>query len=61
MKREAARYLVEQHQLPISRPRQCVGLHRSAWYRIPADWTARDAEVIAALARLVEGRPSRGF
>lgn len=24
-------------------------------------WTVRDAEVVAALARLVEGRPSRGF
>jgi putative transposase len=38
-----------------------VGLSRSAYYRIPLDWTVRDAEIIAALAVLVEGRPSRGF
>ena len=61
MKRETARYLVERHQLSVSRSCQCVGLHRSAYYRIPEHWTVRDAEVIAALSRLVEGRPSRGF
>lgn len=61
MRREAIRYLVEQHRLPVSRSCQCVGLHRSAYYRIPEHWTVRDAEVIATLARLVEGRPSRGF
>jgi len=38
-----------------------MGLSRSAWYREPSHWTVRDAEVIAALASLVEGRPSRGF
>jgi putative transposase len=38
-----------------------MGLSRSAYYRVPAHWTVRDAEVIAALAALVEGRPSRGF
>jgi putative transposase len=38
-----------------------VGLSRSSWYRVPDDWTVRDAEIIAALAALVEGRPSRGF
>ena len=40
---------------------RCVGLSRSNWYRVPDDWTVRDAEIIAALAALVEGRPSRGF
>jgi len=38
-----------------------VGLSRSAWYRVPEDWTVRDAALISALAELVEGRPSRGF
>lgn len=28
---------------------------------MPDDWTVRDAEIIAALAALVEGRPNRGF
>jgi putative transposase len=28
---------------------------------VPDDWTVRDAEIIASLAALVEGRPSRGF
>jgi len=36
-------------------------LSRAAYYRPPLDWTVRDAELIAALARLVEVRPSRGF
>jgi putative transposase len=36
-------------------------LSRAAWYQPPPDWTVRDAEVIAALAGLVEDRPSRGF
>ena len=51
---------MEQHQA-IARSCGCVGLHRSAYYRVPEHWTVRDAEVIAALASLVEGRPSRGF
>jgi putative transposase len=38
-----------------------VGLSSAAWYRPPLDWTVRDAEVIAALTRLVEDRPWRGF
>jgi putative transposase len=36
-------------------------LSQSAFYRPVADWTVRDAEIIAALAQLVEGRPARGF
>jgi hypothetical protein len=39
----------------------CVGLSPSNWYRVPDDWTVRDAEIIAALAGLVDSRPSRGF
>jgi putative transposase len=38
-----------------------VGLSRAAYYCPPLDWTVRDAELIAALSRLVEDRPSRGF
>lgn len=55
------RYLVENHRLPLRRSCACVGLSPSAWYAPPLDWTVRDAQLIAALARLVEERPSRGF
>lgn len=55
------RYLVDAHCLPVRRSCSCVGLARSAWYAPPLDWTVRDAALIAALARLVEERPSRGF
>jgi hypothetical protein len=41
--------------------RQCVELSRSACYRVPEHWTVRDAQLIGALATLVEGRPNRGF
>ena len=49
------------HERPLSRSCACVGLSRAAWYAPPSDWTVRDAELIVALARLVEERPSRGF
>lgn len=52
---------MESHELPVSRACDCAGLSRSAFYRVPPDWTVRDAEIIAALAALVEGRSSRGF
>ena len=55
------RYLVEVHTRPLRRSCECVGLSRAAWYRPPLDWAVRDAEVIAALAKLVEDRPARGF
>lgn len=38
-----------------------MGLARSAFYRVPVHWSVRDAEVIAALARLVDEHPGRGF
>src|SRR5690606_33956631 len=60
-KREAVRYLVEVHTRPLSRSCDCVGLSRAAWYQPPVHWTVRDAEIIAALAEVVENRPSRGF
>jgi len=47
--------------MSICRACACVGLGRSAYYRRPMHWTVRDAEVIAALAKLVEGQPNRGF
>ena len=54
-----AQYMVTEHELPIAKSCRCVGLSRSAYYCVPDHWTISDAEVIAALARLVEGRPSR--
>lgn len=55
------RFLAEVHARPLRRSCECVGLSRSAWYTPPLDWTVRDAEVIAALAKLVGAKPSRGF
>lgn len=49
------------HARPLRRSCDCVGLSRAAWYAPPLDWTVRDAELIAALAKVVEDRPSRGF
>ncbi|MBW8811557.1 MAG: IS3 family transposase, partial [Lysobacter sp.] len=60
-KRDAAGFLVQEHELSIVRACGCVGLSRSAYYRPPPHWTVRDAEIIGALAQLVEGRPNRGF
>lgn len=60
-KREVVRYLVEVHARPLRRSCECVGLSRAAWYRPPLDWTVRDAELIAALAELVEDHPGWGF
>ena len=51
-------HLTEVHARPLCRSCDVVGLSRAAWYRPPQD---RDAEVRAALTRLVEDRPSRGF
>ena len=53
--------MVSAHGLTITQACACVGLHRSSYYRRPTHWTVRDAPVIAALASLVEQRPSRGF
>src|SRR5690606_24395463 len=60
-KREAVRYLFEVRARPLSRSCECVGLSRAAWYQPPLHWTVGDAEIIAALAELVEAHPSRGF
>ncbi len=40
---------------------ECIGLARSAYYTESVNWLVRDAELMAAPARLVEERPSRGF
>lgn len=61
VQREAAVFLVAEQGLTVASGCRCAGLSRSAWYRVLEDWTVRDAEIIAALATLVEGRPSRGF
>ena len=53
----AARHLVEAHRMPIVHACRCVGLSRSAYYAPAEHWTVRDAEIIAALARLVEAQP----
>lgn len=55
------RFLLEEHQRPLRRSCECVGLSRAARYRPPLHWTVRDAEIIAALAKRVEDRPARGF
>lgn len=55
------RFLTEVHARPLSRSCGYLGLSRAAWYVPPLDWTVRDAELIAALVKLVEERPSRGF
>lgn len=55
------RFLTEVHNRPLSRSCGYLGLSRAAWYAPPLDWTVRDAELVAALAKLVEERPSRGF
>jgi len=55
------RYLFEVRARPLSRSCECVGLSRAAWYQPPLNWTVGDAEIIAALAELVEAHPSRSF
>lgn len=59
--RDAACHMVGHHQLSITRSCRCVGLSRSAYYQVPLPWTVRDAALCAALAAVVEGRPTRGF
>jgi len=51
----------EEHGLPVARGCDCVGLSRSAYYRAPLDWQARDAEVIEVLNELVKAFPRWGF
>lgn len=53
--------MVQEHELSVIRACTCVGLSRSAYYEAPLDWTVRDAEIMGALAKLIEQRPSRGF
>ncbi len=60
-RRAAVSFLVNEQELSVARSCRCVGLSRSAYYDVPEHWTVRDAEIIAALAELVEDRPSRGF
>jgi putative transposase len=52
---------MEVHGRPLSRSCNCVGLSRAAWYAPPLDWTARDADIRAALTKLIDKHPSWGF
>ena len=49
------------HARSLRRSCECVGLSRSSWYAPPIDWTVRDDELIAALIKLVESKPNRGY
>ena len=60
-KRESVRFLTEEHARPLSRSCGSLVLSRAALYSPPLDWTVLDADIIAALAKLVEEHPSRGF
>lgn len=53
--------LVTEHRLSVIRACGCVSLSRSAYYEEPVNGIVRDAEIVAALARLIEERPGRGF
>ena len=54
-------YLVDEHELPVQRACESVGLSRSAWYRPLVDWAERDGDVIEALSNLAEKKPGLGF
>src|SRR5690625_2952516 len=60
-KRNAVRFMASQHRLSVTGACRCVALSRSAYYNRPLDWGVRDADVRAALSKLIENRPSRGF
>jgi putative transposase len=51
---------VTEHRISVIRACGCVGLSCSAYYQEPVSWIVRDAEIVAALARLIEERPSQG-
>jgi putative transposase len=51
----------EAYGLSVARSCQCIGLARSAYYRVPLTWGVRDAEVIDALSTLIEAHPRWGF
>lgn len=60
-RREAVRYLVETHDMPVQRACAAVGLARSSYYEPRVDWLSRDREVIEALQSLADQYPRRGF
>ena len=51
----------ETHGIPVVRGCVAVRLARSAYYRAPLEWQARDADVINALNQLVEAHPRWGI
>ncbi len=52
-------YLVDEHELPVRRACESVGLSRSAWYRPLVNWAERDGAVIGVLSETWP-RKSRG-
>jgi len=54
-------YLVDEHELPVRRACESVGLSRSAWYRPLVNWAERDGAVIGVLSDLAEKKPGLGF
>ncbi|MES9938052.1 MAG: IS3 family transposase [Sedimenticola sp.] len=60
-KREAAEYMITNHELSITRSCRCVGLSRTAYYQQPVNWMQRDKPVIEALNQLTEEFPRSGF
>src|SRR5690606_2652827 len=58
---EAARFLVETHNVPVRRACAAVGLSKSSYYEPRVDWMSRGREVIEALQALADQYPRRGF
>ena len=53
--------LAHEHELPVQRSCQIVGLSRTAFYRVPVNRSARDAPVIDALNQVVAQHARWGF
>lgn len=57
-RREAGLFLIAEHDFSISRGCACMGLSRTAYYRLPQ--ARLDEDVILALNELVEKHPCWG-
>ena len=53
--------MVVEHSLSVQRSCRCVGMSRAAFYKIPATFTVRDADVIKALNEIIERHARWGF
>ncbi len=49
------------HELSIQRSCRCVGLSRTAFYKVPQESSERDADIIRALNEMVEKHARWGF